>query len=619
MSSALLALLFSSTALADDGGGLLSYVTPATTDGSPELVCEALLRTSTGGTPIDVAPTACTDALWPVVREGLMRWRFDPVYRDGVPSRGRFIVHMAFPEGGGDAKLTVDLDPPTPDHPRRQPEDAKVKADSMPSAGEASGRCTARMLVESDGAPSDVQLRGACPESLHDNVRTAAMKLRFEPFVVDDTPRRFSVDRTWIVGTDTVTVQAPRLVPAVPKTKVAPNTPLVNAFYEHDGVCDARVGVSAAGKVTAVEMVECLEAFQPATKAALAKWTFQPAQVDGAAVASEAPIRIDFRIPPKDRSEADPHYAPISGWKTRVATSSPVKFPAAAKVDAHSCSLQVMVDEFGVPQDLRFETCDPVFSKATTDALMTWVWEPIQVRGTPGKAVIRATVDFDRNADDAALWVHPTEPSPDPGGIVPFAPAPVPTVELPPDFVAAAASLENGDYRCVVRVAVTKEGRAGQATILACPDALHAPALAAVDQWAWEPTTHEGKKITNVTDLPFTFTKTDDGGQSVTARCAAKVSVAASGKTDLLSVDGPSWCRVYVATVKHPAKSKQTAPVTCTVTKRWGPIDNGPVTVDSCDKKFKKYAVSAANTLGFHFPEEYAKVDFALELVFEAP
>lgn len=95
--------------------------------------------------------------------------------------------------------------------------------------------------------------------------------------------------------------QAPvsKLVPAHLSYRVSPQYPLLQRRFGKEGKVNLRLQVGARGDVEQVEMISGDEGFRSAAVAAVKQWRYEPAVLNGKAVASSVEVELRFSLPKK--------------------------------------------------------------------------------------------------------------------------------------------------------------------------------------------------------------------------------------------------------------------------------------------------------------------------------
>lgn len=127
---------------------------------------------------------------------------------------------------------------------------------------------------------------------------------------------------------------------------------------------------------------------------AVAQWTFQPGMKDGAAVAVQATIEINFRINDKP-GKPDWHMNGISFRPPKGAARPHVvstKFPGSSEGEGSFVTVSFDVDEHGKPVNLHADkSSDAKWEGKVLGAVKDWRFDPGMKDGAP--VVVPCTVN----------------------------------------------------------------------------------------------------------------------------------------------------------------------------------------------------------------------------------
>jgi TonB family protein len=155
------------------------------------------------------------------------------------------------------------------------------------------------------------------------------------------------------------------------------------ANVQSGGIAACEVKLDDRGQVTAVDVVQDLDPYGTMLAGAVRSWQFEPARVDGRAVASPVLVLGFFRPPttsfaapdaPRYKTTAAPEAIP---WPTSVAVPP---YPPNA-LGSGGVILEVDVSEDGAVTGTRLASPAGAFDSAATDAAQKWAFRPARRQG----------------------------------------------------------------------------------------------------------------------------------------------------------------------------------------------------------------------------------------------
>jgi TonB family protein len=149
------------------------------------------------------------------------------------------------------------------------------------------------------------------------------------------------------------------------------------------GVVVLEADVDEQGTVRKVTTVKDVEPFGPALASAVEGWRFEPARMDGRAVAHPVlvaglyrPAMVMFPAPP-------PPPAPPSGSPTSIPYPTEIGVPPypADRIGGAAVLVSVSIDDQGAVTDAQVVGESTGFDSAALDAARRWVFRPAQYDG----------------------------------------------------------------------------------------------------------------------------------------------------------------------------------------------------------------------------------------------
>ena len=183
-----------------------------------------------------------------------------------------------------------------------------------------------------------------------------------------------------------------------------------------EGSARVALSVSPAGKLEDVLVVAYTHRpFADATVAAVRRWRFRPAQIDGQPVAATTTVSVDFRLEgtavislnssehlialfyrlPTDGNSFRPALPnELDQMPVAIASPSPVWPDEVAATTHGRVAVEFYIDENGQPRMPGVsEDEDPRLAALAVNALSQWRFEPPRAKGQP--TVVRAVQIFD--------------------------------------------------------------------------------------------------------------------------------------------------------------------------------------------------------------------------------
>ena len=178
----------------------------------------------------------------------------------------------------------------------------------------------------------------------------------------------------------------------------------------------------------------------------------------------------------------------------------PVYPPDAKAAGIHGVvRLEVVVSKAGTVKEIRNASGRPELIPAAADAVKNWLYEPVLKDGQAVEFIVTVDVNFSLQKE-AVREVTPKAPI-EIGGTTQESKLinksrPV----YPPD--AKAAGLQ-GSVKLVVVIA--EDGTLGEIRRATGPLLLIDPAVDAIRQWTWKPTTLDGVNVPVITEIMINF------------------------------------------------------------------------------------------------------------------
>jgi TonB family protein len=155
------------------------------------------------------------------------------------------------------------------------------------------------------------------------------------------------------------------------------------AFVQSGGIAACEVRLDDRGQVTAVDIVQDLDPYGAMLAGDVRSWQFEPARVDGRAIASSVLVLGFFRPPttvfaapeaPRYKTTAAPEGIP---WPTSVAVPP---YPPNA-LGSGGVILEVDVSESGAVTGTRIGSPAGAFDSAATESVQKWTFRPARDQG----------------------------------------------------------------------------------------------------------------------------------------------------------------------------------------------------------------------------------------------
>lgn len=173
--------------------------------------------------------------------------------------------------------------------------------------------------------------------------------------------------------------------------------PALASDAEWSGHKWATVDVDDSGRIVAIELDSSLSpAFAAALRHEIATWAFEPARIDGAAVASRTHLGLHLQA--RERADGRAGVELVSvGNGPRLVDKKRMRYPSEAlRRSIHGTVILTLTvaPDGSVAEIVADDEAHPVLRRAALRSGRDWRFEPEQVAGQPVATRIRAPVVF---------------------------------------------------------------------------------------------------------------------------------------------------------------------------------------------------------------------------------
>ena len=157
------------------------------------------------------------------------------------------------------------------------------------------------LLVGEFGVPADIRVVKTSSPLLNDSAVEAVRQWRFKPAMLNGVPveRRATaaVSFNLLSGLPAPTAPAGQFSPPRVLYKPAPEYPKLALQIRQGGVVELRATIGVDGRVKDIKVLKGPPLLANAARAAVMRWVYKPATLDGVPVENEIPIPITFDLP----------------------------------------------------------------------------------------------------------------------------------------------------------------------------------------------------------------------------------------------------------------------------------------------------------------------------------
>jgi outer membrane biosynthesis protein TonB len=381
----------------------------------PLVICSSEMAIDAEGTPYDVSPTSCPDAFVQPTKDALLQWRFEPPPASGA----RFSIdvqYTLYESGYRDETCIVPIEEAwsgmfglvgglrTEDcvvHLGRG-----VRPPQWPDGIPYGTHCVATLTATLNGA-KDIKVTG-CPQIVADTVSESLLAFTFEPrknrktlyelhVLVDPPPRKLDVPE------ERVQLHEAEHVPVFHHSEVLVKTRQRLDFPSealrkglNQGTCIADVKIDETGRPTQVWAQQCDPVFADATHDGLMQWLWDPPLVDGKPSAAEFVVPVHFEVLDEQKAAPEPPIDVDSvEFKRRAPEPGYPNDAWIARLGKASCTVSVIVDKEGTPEDVLPDNCAWPFYEETRKAVSKWRTVPYLADGKAATVRFPLAVTFD--------------------------------------------------------------------------------------------------------------------------------------------------------------------------------------------------------------------------------
>jgi hypothetical protein len=306
--------------------------------------CEVRVHVTHDGLPREPEVSDCDEVFHAAAAATLRSYRFRPPKIGGSPASSAFTAEVAFtmevddgqvvpkvevtlpPDVIGQTKVLDEvpatdeiLPPPTWDPllvlDHGSYAEVRVFSIVWPQVPPSDEERACSLLLQVNSRQQNVIWPEACPDDLAPTVVAAAEQWRLIPGEVERGERyaRFRADVVFppgdaepylrvpsddLVSVDRDTKDRVRTYAKAAATRrVAPKLPADFAAVVEQAECEVQLTVSPKGRAEDIEVQGCDEVLHPHAVKALAKWRWDPAEVEGSAIPTPATVRMRFPVP----------------------------------------------------------------------------------------------------------------------------------------------------------------------------------------------------------------------------------------------------------------------------------------------------------------------------------